>query len=136
MGIRQRGRADDESQGQGQVGDGAPSLEAILVQESDSGDWLTPAWLSDGQARLVVPRDQTPSDDLAFILSSCALRLPLEFSNAESEAALWSGTPEPWEHSPLIYRLPVVVIGDDSLGIINDRRIRFTPELGLEVLGP
>ena len=66
MGIRQRGRADDESQGQGQVGDGAPSLEAILVQESDSGDLLTPAWLSDGQARLVVPRDQTPSDDLAF----------------------------------------------------------------------
>src|SRR5262245_52919786 len=60
----------------------------------------------------------------------------LEFSNAESEAALWSGTPEPWEHSPLIYRLPVVVIGDDILGIINDRRIRYTPELGLEVLGP
>ncbi len=93
------------------------ALRQSLVQESDSGDWLTPAWLSDGQARLVVPRDQTPSDDLAFILSSCALRLPLEFSNAESEAALWSGTPEPWEHSPLIYRLPVVVIGDDRLGV-------------------
>jgi hypothetical protein len=49
---------------------------------------------------------------------------------------LWSGTPQPWEHSQLIYLLPVVVIGDDSLGIINDRRIRYPPELGLEVLGP
>ena len=128
------GEADDESQGQGQVRDGAPSLEAILVQESDSGDWFTPAWLPDGQAGLAVSRDHTPSDDLAYILASCVLRLPLEFSDDRSEQALRSGTPEPWVHSPLIYRLPVVVVGGDGLGAINDRTIRYTPEWGLEVL--
>jgi CRISPR-associated endonuclease/helicase Cas3 len=129
------GEADDESQGQGQVRDGAPSLEAILVKGSDSGDWFTPAWLPDGQAGLAVPRDHTPSDDLAYILASCALRLPLEFSDAKSERALWSGTPEPWVHSKLIYRLPAVVVGDDGAGAINDRRIRYTPQRGLEVFG-
>jgi len=128
------GEADDESQGQGQVRDGAPSLEAILVQESDSGDWFTPAWLPDRQAGLPVSRDHTPSDDLAYILASCALRLPLEFSDAKSEQALWSGTPEPWVHSSLIYRLPVVVVGGDGVGAINDRTIRYTPGWGLEVL--
>ncbi len=128
------GEADEESQGQGQVRDGEPSLEAILVQGSASGEWFTPAWLPDGQGGLAVPRDQTPSDGLAFILASCALRLPLDFSNAKSEQALWAGTPEPWIHSSLIYRLPVVVIGDDGSGTINDRRIRYTPERGLDVL--
>lgn len=128
------GEADDESQGQGQVRDGEPSLEAILVQASDSGDWLTPAWLPEGQARLPVPRDQTPSDDFAFVLASCALRLPPELSDAKSEQALRSGTPKPWLLSSLIYRLPVVVVGDDGLGTINDRRIRYTRERGLEVL--
>ena len=49
------GETDDDSQGQGQVRDGAPSVEAILVQESNPDDWLTPAWLSDGQARLTGP---------------------------------------------------------------------------------
>jgi len=128
------GEADDESQGQGQVRDGAPSLEAVLVQESDSGDWFTPAWLPDRQAGLPVSRDHTPSDDLAYILASCALRLPVEFSDDRSEQTLWSGTPEPWAHSSLIYHLPVVVIGGDGVGAINDRTIRYTPEWGLEVL--
>ena len=55
-------------------------------------------------------------------------------ATTKSEQALWSGTPEPWIHSSLIYRLPVVVIGDDGSGTINDRRIRYTPERGLDVL--
>ena len=130
------GEADDDAQGQGQVRDGPPSVEAILVQESASGDWSTPAWLPEGQARLPVPRNRTPSDDLASVLASCTLRLPLEFSDAESEQALWSNTPEPWIRSPLIYRLPVVTIGEGGWGTINERRIRYTPRLGLEVHGP
>ena len=128
------GEADEESQGQGQVRDGEPSLEAILVQESDSGDWSTPAWLPDGTGGLPVRRDQTPSAAVAYILASCALRLPLEFSDAESEQALRSGTPKTWLQSPLIKRLPVVVIGSDGSGSINGRAIRYTRQLGLEVL--
>ncbi|SON62628.1 CRISPR-associated nuclease/helicase Cas3 [Mycobacterium simulans] len=128
------GETDDEAQGQGQVRDGAPTLEAIVMQQSESGEWLTPAWLPDEQAGLVVPRDQTPSDELALIMASCSLRLPLEFSNAESEEALWAATPESWELSQLIYRLPVVVIDRDGLGAITGRTIKYTPDRGMEVL--
>ncbi len=86
------GDTDDDSQGQGQVRDGAPSIEAILVQGSNSDHWSTPAWLSDGQANLPVRRDQTPSDDVASVLVSCTLRLPPGLSDAASEQALWSAT--------------------------------------------
>jgi CRISPR-associated endonuclease/helicase Cas3 len=128
------GETDDDAQGQGQVRDGAPTLEAILVQQSDSGDWHTPDWLPEEQASLVIPHDATPSNDLASVLLTCAVRLPLEFSNARAEEALWAQTPEPWEHSPLIYRLPVVVVDDQGMGQIAGRPIRYTPDRGLEVL--
>lgn len=128
------GDADEDAQGQGQVRDGVPSLEAILVQEDASGEWQTPTWLPADQAALPVPRDQTPPDDLASVLASCSIRLPLEFSNAAAEEALWVGTPETWEQSQLIYRLPVVVVDRDGYGVINQRAIRYTPDLGLEVL--
>jgi len=128
------GEADEEAQGQGQVRDGVPTLEAILVQENASGEWQTPAWLPTDQAALLVPRDQTPPDELASILASCSIRLPLEFSNADAEESLWVATPETWEQSQFIYRLPVVVVDGDGGGVINDRLIRYTPDRGLEVL--
>lgn len=130
------GEADDEAQGQGQVRDGAPTLEVIIVQRSDPGEWRTPAWLPDGQAALTVPRDHTPGNDLASIMASCSVRLPLIFSNAASEEVLWAATPEAWEQSSLIYRLPVVIVGPDGRGAINERAIRYTPDRGLEVLQP
>jgi CRISPR-associated endonuclease/helicase Cas3 len=128
------GETDDDAQGQGQVRDGVPTLEAILVQQSNSGDWLTPDWLPEEQASHVIPRDATPPDDVASVLLSCAVRLPLEFSNASAEEALWAQTPEPWEHSPLIYRLPVVVVDGQGMGQIAGRPIRYTPDRGLEAL--
>jgi CRISPR-associated endonuclease/helicase Cas3 len=59
------------------------------------------------------------------------VRLPPEFSGAESKRALRTATPEPWGQSSLIYRLPV---GEDGEGTINERTIRYTPQRGLEVL--
>lgn len=130
------GEADDEAQGQGQVRDGVPTLEVIVAQRSDIGEWHTPAWLPNGQADLAVPQDQTPGDDLASIMAACAVRLPLTFSNAAAEEDVWAGTPETWELSPLIYRLPVLVVDRDGYGAIAGRAIRYTPEKGLEVLEP
>lgn len=128
------GETDDAAQGQGQVRDGAPTLEVILVQQSDSGEWRTPDWLTEEQASLVVPRDETPSDNVASVLLTCSVRLPLAFSNVSAEEALWAQTPERWEDSALIYRLPVVVVDDEGKGQIVGRVIRYTPERGLEVL--
>ncbi|WP_228785779.1 hypothetical protein [Nocardia cyriacigeorgica] len=125
------GDTDDESQGQGQVRDGAPSLEAVLIV-ADSDGWFTPPWLPDGAGDVPVPRDSAPSDEIAGILATCALRLPLEFSNPESEQELWDQTPEEWEFS-LIYNLPVLVVDRAGNGTINGRRIRYTQRNGLEV---
>ncbi|MEU2032840.1 CRISPR-associated helicase Cas3' [Nocardia amamiensis] len=127
------GETDDEAQGQGQVRDGAPSLEVVVVQESASGEWFTPSWLPDGDGHLSVPRDATPSDHLASIIAASSLRLPLEFSTEQAETELWAATPEQWEFSPLIYRLPVLLINDNGYGTIAGRTVRYTPDSGLEV---
>lgn len=128
------GDTDDEGQGQGQVRDGAPTLEAIVVCEDDAGRWRVPEWVSDG-AGLRVPREEIPSEELAQVLATCGLRLPLEFSNADAEEELWAATPPEWEYSPSLYRIPVLVIDENGRGELAGRRFRYTPALGLEVFG-
>ncbi len=128
------GEADeDTAEGQGQVRDGAPSLEVLLVYEDTSGQWHTPMWLDDGRGGLPIPREEVPSDELAEVMAACALRLPLTFSNAGAEEELWHATPPAWEESRLIYRLPVLVVDGDGNGQINNRRLSYTVERGLEV---
>lgn len=128
------GDADDDRRGQGQVRDGAPSLEAIVVQRDGEGGWRTPAWLGEGKGGRPIPQDAAPTDDLPEIMMACSLRLPLEFSEADSEDDLWDSTPEAWEVSPLIYRYPALVVDLDGRGEIAGRAIRYTPERGLEVI--
>ncbi|WP_433664688.1 CRISPR-associated helicase Cas3' [Nocardia sp. CA-128927] len=130
------GETEDDSQGQGQVRDGAPSLEVIVIQQHADGDWFTPAWLSEDHGHRRVPRESTPSDQLAQIIATCSLRLPLEFSTEMAERGLWAATPEQWEFSPLIYRLPVLVLDQDGFGEIAGRAVRYTPGSGLQVLAP
>lgn len=127
------GEADEESQGRGQVREGAPQLEAILVQTDRDGRWHTPAWLDDGRGNLPVPRDEKPSDQFAEVLGSCTIRLPLEFSDEQSEKELWEATPVAWELSPMIYRLPVLVVDEHGWGEVDGRRLRYTTQRGLEV---
>lgn len=126
------GETDDEAQGQGQVRDGAPSLEAFVVVRHADGRWTTPPWLPDG-GDLEVPHREVPSRAVAEAVASCSLRLPLNFSNQAAEKELWDATPEPWEGSPLLYRVPVLTIDEDGWGDIGGRRVCYTPSRGLEV---
>ncbi len=126
------GEADDEASGQGQVRDGTPSLEAILIQQAPSGDWRTPDWLPDGQGGLDVPRDEIPPEPVPSVLLMCTLRLPVGLSDDATAEILWEATPASWRKSPLIHRLPVLVVDTDGRGRIGQRAIRYTPELGLE----
>jgi CRISPR-associated endonuclease/helicase Cas3 len=127
------GDTDDEAQGQGQVRDGAPTLEVLLVYHDSMGQWRTPRWLGPESGWLPIPQETTPPDGLAEVMASCALRLPLQFSNADTEEQLWQATPESWEQSPVIYRIPVLVVDEQGWGEINGRRVRYTPDRGLEV---
>jgi CRISPR-associated endonuclease/helicase Cas3 len=128
------GEADESSEGRGQVRDGAPSLEVLLVIEDGTGRWSTPSWLDDDAAGLTIPTTQTPADQVAEVVASCVLRLPLTFSNADAEDELWKNTPPAWEDSPLIYRYPVLVVDPDGLGEITGRRVCYSSERGLEVI--
>lgn len=126
------GEADDEAGGQGQVRDGTPSLEAVLVQKMPSGVWCTPCWLPGGDGGREIPREGIPPEPVASILLTCTLRLPMSLSNEATEAILRASAPEAWQQSPLLYRLPMLIVDADGRGCIGDRTIRYTPELGLE----
>ncbi|WP_280316946.1 CRISPR-associated helicase Cas3' [Nocardia wallacei] len=127
------GDADDAAQGQGQVRDGAPSLEVVLIQTTDTGEWQTPSWLPDGDGGLPIPRDVTPDDSTARVMADCALRLPLDFSSAEAEEELWQATPPAWESSLVIYRLPALVVDERGRGRLAGKDIRYTRHTGLVV---
>lgn len=126
------GETDDDAQGQGQVRDEAPSLEVIVVEDAD-GQWWTPRWITDRDA-LPVPQDSAPDAYTASAMSACTLRLPLDFSNKAAETALWVATPDPWEHVPAIYRLPVLVLDESGSAEVAGTRLRYTASHGLEVL--
>jgi len=127
------GDTDDDAQGQGQVRDGDRSLEVVLVQRDASGEWHTPCWLPGASASVRVPRDVAPQPDVASILASCAVRLPSALSHDDAVTALWAGTPKVWAKSPVLYRLPALVVDEDGWGQLADYRIRYTPDRGLEV---
>jgi CRISPR-associated endonuclease/helicase Cas3 len=128
------GEADDDAQGQGQVRDGAPSLETILVQQNSAGEWRTPSWLPPGQSGLLVATDRPPDRTVASVLIECTLRLPISLSDKDTEDSLRAGTPPAWRQSKMIYRLPALVVDSDGLGWVGDRPVRYTPDTGLEVL--
>jgi len=130
------GETDDDAQGQGQVRDGSPSLEVVLVQQDDAGRWCTPSWLPAGQASLPVSREDPPDPDVAMILASCAVRLPPVLSGERVEQLLRAATPKSWAASSLLYRLGVLVVDNDGGGQIDGYTIRYTPERGLEVRRP
>ena len=128
------GETDDDAQGQGQVRDGQPSLEVMLLQHDESGRWRTPSWLPDGQGGLSVPTDHLPSEAVAGVMLQCTVRLPLGLSDADTEDLLRQQTPPSWRRSKSIYRLPVITVDGDGFGNVGDRVVRYTRELGLEVM--
>lgn len=127
------GEADDSAQGQGQVRDGAPSLEVLLVCHDRLGQWRTPVWLDEDDRQLPVPREGPPADDVAKVMASCQLRLPMALSTAAAEEELRRATPSAWAKSPLVYRYPVLVVDEAGWGQIAGRQVRYTPTSGLEV---
>lgn len=128
------GETDDGAQGQGQVRDGQPSLEVIVLEHDESGRWWTPSWLPDGQGGLSVPTDHLPSERVAGAMLQCTVRLPVGLSTENAEDFLRQQIPPSWRQSKSVYRLPVITVGGDGFGQVGERVVRYTRELGLEVV--
>lgn len=111
-----------------------PSLEVVLVEQVEPGRWQTPSWLPDSAGGLPVPTDRRPADDVAETLMSCVLRLPVGLSRPLSEDALWQVTPQAWQDSKLLHRLPALVVDGAGMGAVGDQSVRYTKEFGLEVV--
>ncbi|MFD7161745.1 CRISPR-associated helicase Cas3' [Kribbella sp. NPDC059898] len=127
------GEVDDTAQGRGQVRDGEPSVETVLVQSDVRGAWSTPAWFGDPIGGVPVPRDTPPTAEVAEAMAASTLRLPLSLSTPAAESELRQATPAAWRHCPAIAHLPALVVTADGEGHLAGRRIRYTPEKGLEV---
>ncbi|MEV4788186.1 CRISPR-associated helicase Cas3' [Streptomyces tuirus] len=115
------GDADDSRTGRAQVRDSRESLEVVVVQRRDDGNLVTLPWLEPdrkGRQRggLVLPQDTPPTPFAGRTAASCGLRLPLQFSYAETlDQAIaeleqlyvpaWQGRDSPWLAGQLILAL-------------------------------
>ncbi|MGW7130063.1 CRISPR-associated helicase Cas3' [Streptomyces bobili] len=115
------GDADDTRTGRAQVRDSRESLEVVVVQRRSDGSLATLPWLGvdkKGRQRggLDLPQDQTPTPFAARTAASCGLRLPMQFSYAETmDRAIaeleqlyvpaWQGKDSPWLSDQLILAL-------------------------------
>ncbi|MGW1817364.1 CRISPR-associated helicase Cas3' [Streptomyces sp. NPDC002125] len=83
------GDADDTSRGKAQVRDSRETLEVVVVQRRSDGSLATVPWLAPDRqghtlAGLPLPTDQVPTPLAARTAASCGLRLPIQFSYAET----------------------------------------------------
>lgn len=138
------GDADDSRRGRAQVRDGRESLEVVVVQRRGDGSLATLPWLeADRKGRprggLELPVDQRPTAFAARTAASCGLRLPMQFSYAETlEQAIeeleelylpaWQGKDSPWLSDQLI--LP---LDEDCQTSLAGFQLRYSHLDGLEV---
>lgn len=138
------GDADDTRAGRAQVRDSRESLEVVVVQRRADGTLATLPWLeADRKGRrrggLDLPQDQAPTSFAARAAASCGLRLPVQFSYAETlDKAIaeleqlyvraWQGKDSPWLADQLI-----LALDEDCQTHLAGFALRYSRSDGLEV---
>jgi CRISPR-associated endonuclease/helicase Cas3 len=138
------GDVDDTRAGRAQVRDSRESLEVVVVQRRADGTLATLPWLPPdrrGRPRggVELPTDATPTAFAGRTAASCGLRLPLQFSNAETmDRAIaeleqlyirnWQGKNSPWLSDQLI-----LALDEDCQTRLAGFTLRYSPDDGLEV---
>ncbi|MEU9271939.1 CRISPR-associated helicase Cas3' [Streptomyces sp. NPDC048251] len=139
------GDADDTRAGRAQVRDSRESLEVVVVQRHADGTLTTLPWLqADRQGRrrggLELPQDQVPTPFAAHAAASCGLRLPLQFSYADTlDQAIaeleqlyvpaWQGKDSPWLADQLI-----LALDEDWQTLLAGYALHYSQSDGLEVI--
>ncbi|MFE1287554.1 CRISPR-associated helicase Cas3' [Streptomyces sp. NPDC058751] len=138
------GDTDDTRAGRAQVRDSRESLEVVVVQRRADGTLTTLPWLgTDTRGRerggLELPQDQTPGPFTARVAASCGLRLPIQFSYAETMdraigeleqlyVCAWQGKDSPWLSDQLI-----LALDEDCQTRLAGFALHYSPLDGLEV---
>lgn len=138
------GDADDTRAGRAQVRDSRESLEVVVVQRHTDGTLATLPWLEPDRkgrqrAGLELPQDQTPAPFAARTAASCGLRLPIQFSYADTmDRAIaeleqlylhaWQGKGSPWLSDQLI-----LALDEDCQTRLAGFLLRYSRFDGLEV---
>lgn len=138
------GDADDTRTGRAQVRDSRESLEVVVMQRRADGTLATLPWLeADKQGRrrggLELPQDQVPTSFAARAAASCGLRLPIQFSYAETlDKAIaeleqlylpaWQSKDSPWLAGQLI-----LALDEDCQTLLAGYALHYSPSDGLEV---
>ncbi|MFE6335242.1 CRISPR-associated helicase Cas3' [Streptomyces sp. NPDC057798] len=139
------GEADDTRAGRAQVRDSRESLEVVVVQRRVDGSLATLPWLkedSKGRPRggIELPQDATPTRFAARAAASSGLRLPQQFSYAQTmDQAIaeleqlyvpaWQGKDSPWLSDQLI-----LALDEDCQTRLAGFVLRYSPADGLEVI--
>ncbi|WP_257004199.1 CRISPR-associated helicase Cas3' [Streptomyces sp. SA15] len=138
------GDADDTRAGRAQVRDSRESLEVVVVQRRADGTLATlPGLGVDKKGRqrggLELPQDQAPTAFAGRTAASCGLRLPMQFSYAETlDKAIaeleqlygpaWQGKDSPWLSDQLI-----LALDEDCQTRLAGFSLRYSHSDGLEV---
>ncbi|MEU0133097.1 CRISPR-associated helicase Cas3' [Streptomyces sp. NPDC006296] len=138
------GDADDTGRGRAQVRDSREGLEVVVVQRKPDGTLATVPWLlPDRQDRplagLPLPTDQVPTPLAARTAASCGLRLPMQFSYAETmdraiaeleelHLPAWQVKDSHWLAGQL-----VLALDEDGRAQLAGFTLRYSTSDGLEV---
>lgn len=122
----------DEEKGAAQVRDAEPTVEVIPIQSA--GDFYTPFGRGDRIAN-GVPLDYNQ----AFQLASSTVRLPLRMTRFDSDFeavidVLERSTPIEWNDHYLLKGQVALALDADGEACLGRFRIKYTSELGLEIL--
>ncbi|MGW2826502.1 CRISPR-associated helicase Cas3' [Streptomyces sp. NPDC001443] len=138
------GDADDTRAGRAQVRDSRESLEVVVVQRRSDGTLATLPWLdADAKGRrrsgLDLPQEQIPASFTARTAASCGLRLPIQFSYAETMdraiEELEQLHVQAWQHkdSPWLAGQLILALDEDCQTQLAGFALRYSPLDGLEV---
>jgi hypothetical protein len=125
---------DPKLEGRRQVRDtAAESVEVLVLVRRADGALVTPPWLRRGGGR-EVPTEHQPLGDLARVVATCTLGLPIQLCRIETIEELEQRSYFPaWQGSPWLGGELVLVLEERGEVELDGHHLRYDPQDGLVV---
>lgn len=127
-----------DERGAAQVRDTEPTIEVVLVQRVGDGYYTPLPWLIEDTESPAIPIGFTPDTDTAYLLAQSTVRLPYQLSRVwmvdRVLDELEQTTDIAWQQSHLLKGLLQVTLDESCEATIAGFQLRYSQELGLELL--